>query len=293
MPGLNETTLYGPAPMGAALNPSSPTFSTYFFGTIRPTPPCRPAGERASGRRGRGRTGLHRAARGDERGSVAWRPSSIHHRDHLDLDEEVGVGQPADLDGGARRQRAEVFHADVGVLEELLDIGDVGVRLHDVAQRGPGGSQRRLDVLAHLTDLRAHVAAPNGVAVPVPRELAGHEDRLLPFDDHDVGVQHVPAHHPLAQSLRLDVLALHGLSPWSRSRRTIAQSSAAGRTNRTCCRRTGATTTRTSRHDPTTRGPAGGGWPSTSRSTSRPSASASARARPSRRPTRRRAPASP
>src|SRR5262249_54436795 len=197
-----------------------------------------------------------------------------------------------DLDGGARRQRAEVFHADVGVLEELLDVGDVGVRLHDVAQRGPGGGQRRLDVLAHLTDLRAHVAAPDRLALAISRELAGHEDRLLPFDDHDVGVQHVPADHALAERFRLDVLALHGHSPWSRSRRTIAQSSAAGRTNRTCCRRTGVTTTRTSRHDPTTRGPAAGGWPSTSRSTSRPSASAWARARPSRRPTKRRATAS-
>ena len=37
-PGLNETNLYGPAPTGAFLNPSSPTFSTYFFGTIQPAP---------------------------------------------------------------------------------------------------------------------------------------------------------------------------------------------------------------------------------------------------------------
>src|ERR1700757_4854145 len=35
MPGVNETNLYGPAPMGAFLNPSSPTFSTYFLGTIQ------------------------------------------------------------------------------------------------------------------------------------------------------------------------------------------------------------------------------------------------------------------
>src|SRR6516165_874646 len=33
-PGVNETNLYGPAPIGAFLKPSSPTFSTYFFGTI-------------------------------------------------------------------------------------------------------------------------------------------------------------------------------------------------------------------------------------------------------------------
>ena len=34
MPGLNETNRYGPAPTGAFLNPSSPTRSMYFFGTI-------------------------------------------------------------------------------------------------------------------------------------------------------------------------------------------------------------------------------------------------------------------
>src|SRR4029453_900772 len=37
-PGLNDTNLYGPAPTGAFLNPSSPTFSTYFLGTIQAAP---------------------------------------------------------------------------------------------------------------------------------------------------------------------------------------------------------------------------------------------------------------
>src|SRR6266478_6849479 len=37
-PGLNHANLYGPAPMGAFLKPSSPTFSTYFLGTIQPVP---------------------------------------------------------------------------------------------------------------------------------------------------------------------------------------------------------------------------------------------------------------
>ena len=36
MPGLKDTNRYGPAPIGAFLNPSSPTCSTYFFGTIHP-----------------------------------------------------------------------------------------------------------------------------------------------------------------------------------------------------------------------------------------------------------------
>ena len=40
-PGLNETNRYGPAPTGALLKPSSPTFSRYFLGTIQPAPVVR------------------------------------------------------------------------------------------------------------------------------------------------------------------------------------------------------------------------------------------------------------
>ena len=38
MPGVKETNLYGPAPTGAFLKSSSPTFSTYLRGTIQPAP---------------------------------------------------------------------------------------------------------------------------------------------------------------------------------------------------------------------------------------------------------------
>jgi hypothetical protein len=38
MPGWNDTNLNGPAPTGAFLYPSSPTFSRYFFGTIQAAP---------------------------------------------------------------------------------------------------------------------------------------------------------------------------------------------------------------------------------------------------------------
>ena len=37
-PGVWLTNLYGPSPTGCFLKPSSPTFSTYFFGTIQPAP---------------------------------------------------------------------------------------------------------------------------------------------------------------------------------------------------------------------------------------------------------------
>ena len=37
-PGVKETNLYGPAPTGAFLKPSSPTCSTYFLGTTQAAP---------------------------------------------------------------------------------------------------------------------------------------------------------------------------------------------------------------------------------------------------------------
>jgi hypothetical protein len=38
IPGVNDTKWYGPAPTGAFLNPSSPTRSRYYFGTIQAAP---------------------------------------------------------------------------------------------------------------------------------------------------------------------------------------------------------------------------------------------------------------
>jgi hypothetical protein len=82
------------------------------------------------------------------------------------------MGELAHLYRGAGRQRAEVFHTHVDVLEELLDIGDVGVGLHDVGKRGPRRGQRGLDVLADLAELRAHVAGSDDLAARSPGELA-------------------------------------------------------------------------------------------------------------------------
>ena len=38
MPGLVLTNLYGPAPIGCFLKPSSPVSVRYFFGRTRPAP---------------------------------------------------------------------------------------------------------------------------------------------------------------------------------------------------------------------------------------------------------------
>ena len=95
------------------------------------------------------------------------------------------------------------------MLEELLDVGDVGVGLDDVGEGGAGRGERGLDVLAHLTELRAHVAGPDDLAGRAAGELARHEDRLLALDDHHVGVEDVAADDSLAERQRLDVLSFH------------------------------------------------------------------------------------
>jgi hypothetical protein len=50
----------------------------------------------------------------------------------------------------------EVPETNIGVLEILVDIGDVRRRANDIVQRSADGLERILDVLAHLLDLGAH-----------------------------------------------------------------------------------------------------------------------------------------
>src|SRR5215831_14365107 len=119
------------------------------------------------------------------------------------------MSELAHLHRGAGRQRAEVLHAHVDVLEELIDVGDVGVGLHDIGERGPRRGQRGLDVLADLAELRPHVARSDDLAARSSGELARDEDRLLALHDDHVRVEHVTAHHPLAERFRLDVLSFH------------------------------------------------------------------------------------
>jgi hypothetical protein len=119
------------------------------------------------------------------------------------------VGELAHLHRGAGGERPEVLHADVDVLEELVDVGDVSIGLHDVGQGRARRLQRGLDVLAHLAELGAHVARADHLAGGPAGQLAGDEDRLLALDDHHVGVEHVAPDHTLAERPGLDVLTLH------------------------------------------------------------------------------------
>src|SRR5690242_16156657 len=139
---------------------------------------------------------------------------SIQHRDRLDLDHQVGMRQAPHLDGRAGRQRlAEDAGPHVGMLEELVDVGDVGRGLDQVVGGRAGLRQRDTQVLAHLADLRTHVARTDDVAVAVARELAGDEHQALSRRHDHVRVQHVILELALKQALRLNSLLAHRRPP--------------------------------------------------------------------------------
>jgi hypothetical protein len=51
----------------------------------------------------------------------------LRNRDRLDLDQRIRMREAAHLDGGAGRQRPEIFHPDADTLEELVDVGGEGL----------------------------------------------------------------------------------------------------------------------------------------------------------------------
>src|SRR5215469_16017264 len=74
-----------------------------------------------------------RAFRAVAPGSARTRSSGINDDDCFDLDHEIGSGQTGDADGRAGRGcHAEIAHADVGALLELVEVGGKGVGLDDV-----------------------------------------------------------------------------------------------------------------------------------------------------------------
>jgi len=113
----------------------------------------------------------------------------VHNRQHFDFDQTIRMGQAPYLHGGTGRERAEILHPHVDMAEELVDVRDIGGRLHDIVQRRAGCSKRGSDILADLTELDAHVALADHVALGVPCELARHKDHPLPFDHDDMGIQ--------------------------------------------------------------------------------------------------------
>src|SRR5262245_24979320 len=104
-------------------------------GSERSTPaptdaPSRPISRRNASGKGWAWT----STTGERRPPLRARARSGEDGNRVHLDEEAGRGEPAHLDGRAGgRLGAEVLRAHVDVLEELVDVGDIGVGLDEVA----------------------------------------------------------------------------------------------------------------------------------------------------------------
>src|SRR5262249_29291697 len=73
------------------------------------------------------------AARSHHTACGAERPITlVNNRKHLDFDETIRMGQTTDLHGRTGRERSEILHPHVDMAEELVDVRDIGCRLHDV-----------------------------------------------------------------------------------------------------------------------------------------------------------------
>jgi hypothetical protein len=100
------------------------------------------------------------------------------------------------------------FHADIDVFEILVDVGDIGVGPHQVAEARTGSFQSGLDILQCLPQLGTHVACADDLASFVTGELAGYEDEPLRLDADDMGVQDKVVYSALVQRFWLDVAAI-------------------------------------------------------------------------------------
>src|SRR5690242_9762845 len=142
--------------------------------------------------------------------SARTRFSGIDDGDGLDLDHEIGSGEPGDADGRAGRGRhPEIAHADVGALLELVEVGDKGVGLDDFGPGGAGRLETPVEVLEGLLHLRPHVAFADAVAVDVAGQLAGGIDDLAAAAHrHDVRVGRLSVRHSDIHAFRLKPLDL-------------------------------------------------------------------------------------
>src|SRR6516165_6435967 len=96
------------------------------------------------------------------------RSSGIDDGDGLYLDHQIGSGETGDADGRAGRGRhAEIAHADIGALLELVEVGDKGVGLDDIGPGGAGRLETPVEVLERLFHLRPHFTFANTVAIDV------------------------------------------------------------------------------------------------------------------------------
>src|SRR5688572_19178875 len=121
---------------------------------------------------------------------------ALQHCDRLDLDEPVGMRERAHFDQRRRgRVAREELLAHGNEVGAVADVGDVGVRLDDVAHGAALRLDERLDAAERLTRLRLEVARVEHAALLVVGHLPRQEQdrrRILHADPLRVrrGLEH-------------------------------------------------------------------------------------------------------
>jgi hypothetical protein len=113
-------------------------------------------------------------------------PVLLDRRESLDLQQEVWIGQLRRGDRFTlRRRRPEIARQQINVLVEFGRRRDRGDRKSNVVDCCSSGLEAGANVLAHLLDLRPHIALPDDVAGLVARDLGANYQQTLPVAQCD------------------------------------------------------------------------------------------------------------
>jgi hypothetical protein len=137
------------------------------------------------------------------------RLGSSHRGDCVDFHHQLGLRQTPHFHRRAGGHGVtEIFHSHIGMLEVLVDIRDVGIGSHEVAETCSRGFQRGFEVLERLSQLRAHVSCAHDPTILVSRKLPGDEDEPAWLDTHDVRVENPVVDTALMQPLGLNITSI-------------------------------------------------------------------------------------
>jgi len=112
-----------------------------------------------------------------------------HRGGQVDLDETSGDQEPARADRRPRRRRRKVLTPDLVEPAEVPEVGEEDLRLHDVAQRRPGGLECPLQIVQHVARLlldRRAVVGKRRVETRLGRHSLLEVTRKMAGREHEV-----------------------------------------------------------------------------------------------------------
>jgi hypothetical protein len=103
-----------------------------------------------------------------------------HRRDGFDLQQEIGIGEPAqDAQRAGWRRAREIGLQEAARLRHVVRIADVDRDLGHVGDLGPAGGERLGQVRHHHLGLGIEIVGRQDLAVDVRSDLARTEYELL------------------------------------------------------------------------------------------------------------------